>query len=101
MSEMKQLTRDEAIQIAKSGIWKKWTDREIAFFQLQQSKLCLDFDRFHKAVEGALDRSVWTHEFGNYNRLFLELVGLKEQADFEEVMDKLPKDKPKIIAVIK
>jgi hypothetical protein len=60
-----QFTEEEAIKIAESFIWKQWSDKEVVDFQLFQDKLCMDFSRFHEAIEKVLERSVWTHEFAN------------------------------------
>lgn len=67
--EGKQLTREEAIALDDSGWWKDKTAWEIAGFQLNQPRLCMPFDKFHEAVEAALGRPVWTHEFAVKGRL--------------------------------
>jgi len=36
---------------------------------LRQSRLCCPFDIFHEYVEAFMGRSVWTHEFGDPDRL--------------------------------
>ena len=48
---MEQLTKEQAIAFAESGEWKSWTDEQIVRFQLFQDKLCMDFGRFHEAME--------------------------------------------------
>ena len=57
------LTKDEAIALAESGWWKDKEPREIVRFQLFEDRLSMDFSAFHEAVEKALGRPVWTHEF--------------------------------------
>jgi len=31
---MRQLTKEQAIEFAESGIWKNWTDNQVVCFQL-------------------------------------------------------------------
>lgn len=73
---MRQLTKEEAIAFSESKVYEGWTDRQIAEFQMEQSKLCVPFDVFHRAIEKALGRPVFTHEFAfNYEGLRKELYG--------------------------
>jgi hypothetical protein len=97
---MKQLTEKEAIEFAKSKIWETWTDEQIVRFQLFQKKLCMDFGRFHQAIESVLGRSVFTHEFGlNYDGIVQEYLGTKEPPTFEEIINLIPEEKRIIIGV--
>jgi hypothetical protein len=43
---MKQLTKEQAIEIANSEEWKNWTNEEIVKLQLYQKKLCMPFSRW-------------------------------------------------------
>jgi hypothetical protein len=70
---MEQLTQAQALAMHDGGEWRDWTDEEIARFQLQQERLCIPFARFHAAVEAALKRPVFTHEFIDSVRLLAEL----------------------------
>ena len=91
---MKQITKEQAIAIGKSEVWKTWTDEEIVKFQLYQDKLAVPFSRFHQAVEKVLGHPVWTHEFGlNYQGLVQEYEGKKAKPSFEEIMGLIPKEK--------
>ena len=68
-----KLSEEEAIGIAKTGFWKDdWTDVELFELQINQQRLVMDFAAFHKATESALDRPVWTHEFGDFESLLSE-----------------------------
>ena len=58
---MEQLTEEQAIEFAKRKVYEDWTDEQIVRFQLFQKKLCMDFGRFHQAIEKVLDRPVYTH----------------------------------------
>ena len=74
--DMEQLTTEQAIAFHDSGAWEKMTSQERAVFQMAQDKLCMPFGEFHKAVEEALGRPVWTHEFGlNRDGIRAELEG--------------------------
>jgi hypothetical protein len=61
MSE--QLTRAQALAFHDSGYWREMTPVDLATFQLEQPFLCVPWSVFHDAVERALGRGVWTHEF--------------------------------------
>ena len=70
------------------------TPREIAEFQMEQDRLCVPFDVFHKAIEDALGRPVYTHEFGlNRDGLRKELNGEKESPTLEEIINLIPENK--------
>jgi hypothetical protein len=76
---MRTLTKTDAIAMAASGWWKDKSAREVVAYQLFQPLLCMDFGAFHEAVEKALGRSVWTHEFASGNSANLEKEFLGEQ----------------------
>jgi uncharacterized FlaG/YvyC family protein len=97
---MKQLTEKEAISIAESKIWEKWTNEEIVRFQLFQDRLCMNFSRFHEAMEKVLNRSIYTDEFGYRDKLVEEYLGIKEAPTFEEIINLIPKEKQIIILQI-
>lgn len=98
---MKQLTEKQAIAVADSGVWKEWTNEQIVRFQLFQKRLCMDPDRFHLAVEDVLGRSVWTHEFADYNRIKEEYLGTKTPPSLREIMDMIPVEKRIVISINK
>ena len=98
MSEMKQLTKEEAVAFYDSKVWEAWTHRQIAEFQMCQDKLCFPFDVFHEAIEKTLGRPVFTHEFGlNREGLMKELLGEKEPPTLEDILSWIPKDKLVVI----
>jgi hypothetical protein len=70
------MTKQEAIAKAATGWWKTATAQEIVALQLYEERACMPFDEFHEAIEKALGRPVYTHEFG------LNVSGLK--AEFEK-----------------
>jgi len=52
---------------ARYGDNKWWLSdnwAEMAYYQLSENMLLVDFGDFHKGVEELLGRPVWTHEFG-------------------------------------
>ncbi len=92
------LTREQAKELHDSGFWAELTAQEIAEFQLFTEQLCMPFGVFHKAIEEALGRSVWTHEFGlNANGLRAELRGDKGQPTMQDIMELIPEDKRIIV----
>ncbi len=90
---MTRLTEKAAIEFAKSGVWKEWTDEQVVKFQLYQDMLCMDFSRVHRAMEKVLGRPILTHEFAFTDQLVLEYEGKKGKPTFQEIMDLIPKDK--------
>lgn len=93
------MTRDEAVAMSESGWWKDKSPREIVAFQLYEEKLCMDFGDFHAAVERALGRPVYTHEFGlNIAGLKAEFEGKRTPASMTEIIGQLKEiGKPVII----
>jgi len=94
---MKELTKEQAIKFAKSGIWKDWNDEQIVRFQLFQRLICIDFDRFHQAMEKVLKRSILTHEFAFWKELQKEYLDVKPKPTFDEIINLIPKNKRIII----
>lgn len=91
---MKQLTKEQAIAFCENKIYEGMTSRQIAEFQLLQDILCVPFDVFHKAIEEALGRPVYTHEFAlNHDGLIKEFYGEKEPPTLEEIINIIPKKK--------
>jgi hypothetical protein len=95
------VSREEAIALYDSGFWKEMDYKERAKFQLFEKLLCMPFGVFHEAVEKALGRPVYTHEFGsgNINNLQRELLGEAPAPTLEEIVSLIPKDKQLLIAV--
>lgn len=90
---MKQLTEKQALAIAESDVWKNWTDEEVVKFQLFQERLCMNFSRFHSAIEKVLSRPVFTHEFAFPEYLRKEYLKEKEPPSFGEILGLIPKNK--------
>ena len=90
---MEQLTEKQAIAFYDSEVWKDWTSRQIAEFQMEQDKLCVPFGVFHKAIEETLGRPVWTHEFIFRDNLRKELYGEKSAPSLEEIINLIPANK--------
>lgn len=96
---MKQLTEQQAIVFAKSKEYEHWTDEQIVRFQLFQKRLCMDFGRFHQAMEAVLGRPVWTHEFADADRLKEEYLGTRSAPTMEEIINLIPEEKRLILNV--
>lgn len=91
---MKQLTKKQAIAFCENKLYEGMTSRQIAEFQMEQDRLCVPFDVFHKAITEALGRPVFTHEMGlNYDGLRKELYGENEPPTLEEIITLIPEDK--------
>jgi len=87
------MTREHAITLADSYWWAGVEPRRVAEFQLQEPLLCMPFDLFQMAVESALGRPVWTHEFAQPQRLIDELYGTQPRPSLEDILDLIPADK--------
>ncbi len=96
---MQELTEEQAIALAQSEFWHDMTAKQIAEFQLHTDRLCMPFDVFHKAVEDALGRSVWTHEFAFREKLCAELSGEASSPTFQQILELIPEEK-RIILVL-
>lgn len=100
MSNTRQLTKAEAIAFGESGAWKQMSHEERARFQIEQEYLCMPFGEFHEAVEKALGRPVWSHEFGlNVDGLKAELARTWSAPSFDEIVAMLPAEKCVIAAL--
>ena len=91
------MDKEQAIKLAESKWWEHAEARDIAAFQLQEEKLCLPFDVFHKAVEEAIGRPVWTHEFAGPEHLLAELKGEVPHRTFQEILELIPAEKRVIV----
>lgn len=95
------MTRDHAIELSATGWWKDKSARSICMFQLFEERMCMPFSEFHKAVEDALGRPVWTHEFGSagITGLQKELLGERPAPTFEEICELIPEAKRIVVNV--
>ena len=91
------MTEQQAVALFASKFWEPMSFHERAKFQLHEDRLCMPFSVFHEAVEKALGRPVWTHEFGlNREGLKLELVGAAAPT-MQQIIDLIPADKRLIV----
>lgn len=96
----RSIGRDTAIALAATKWWEGKSATEIATFCMEVKELCCPFGVFHEALEKALGRSVWTHEFGlNYDGLLAELRGDKTAPTFQEIVELIPAEKRILIQV--
>jgi hypothetical protein len=94
------MTTEEAIALAGTKFWEKMTPREIATFQMHEEKLCMPFGVFHKAIEEALGRPVWTHEFGlNAEGIKKELAGDAPMPTMTEILNLIPAEKRIVVGI--
>lgn len=92
------MTKQEAIKLSESGWWNDLSAREVALFQMKVKLLCMPFSDFHKALEKALGRGVFTHELGmNWDGIYKELLGGNPPPTLDEIMDLIPESKRVVI----
>lgn len=96
-----QLTQEEAIAFFENRKWEALDARTCALFQIQQERLCMPFDVFHKAVEETLGRPVFTHELAlNTDGLLREMKGRENTPTFDQILNLIPPDKRVVVAVL-
>ena len=87
------MTRDEALALIATRFWEEMDDVARFRFQINEERLCMPFEVFHKAAEVALGRSVWTHEFADPSRLWKEYAGDTPRPTFKEILALIPAEK--------
>ena len=99
-----ELSQKQAIELAKSDWWKGLPPDVVVAFQLFEDRLCMEFGDFHRGVEQALGREVWTHEFAFIGRLRKEFLELHPRVTLTEIMELIPPEKrvmvPNIVEAI-
>lgn len=70
---IKQLSREQAIELAENKLYLYMPARALVEFQLSQDKLFMPFDVYHSTLEKILGRPVLTHEFIKPKALLNEL----------------------------
>lgn len=90
-----QISKEQSIKLAESGVWKEWDPHKLVRFQLFQKRLSVDFAAFHEALEAVLDRPVFTHEMGiNYDGIVEEYLDVTNTSvpTFKELVEYIPED---------
>ena len=91
------MTKEQAVALSETRFWEEMTIEQRAAFQLFEDRLCMPFDVFHEAVEQALKRPVWTHEFADQEALRKEFLGDKSAPTMQEIIEMIPAEKRIII----
>lgn len=79
---MKQITKEQAVQIAESSSWKKLNPLQLAGFQLYQRIVFCDFGVFHGYLNEALKKG---ENFGNEGIRFRLEKSEDLQKNWEEI----------------
>ena len=66
------MTKEQAVEFYNSKKYETMSNLEIVKFQLFEPKMCMPFPIFQAAVEDALGRPVYTHEFADAEKLRTE-----------------------------
>ena len=96
---MEQFTKEQAIAFNEDKLYEPMSYRERAELQLFQQRLCMPFDVFHEAIEKALSRPIYTHEFAFIDELRKEFLGEKEPPTLEEILSLISKEKLIILEI--
>jgi hypothetical protein len=99
MGRAHSIGRDAAIALFETRWWESATDDEIVRVQLWTRELCMDFGRFHQAMEAVLGRPVWTHEFAEWGHLQDEVEGKVAAPSFDEIVAMIPEGKRIVIVI--
>jgi hypothetical protein len=83
-------TREQAVQLAKTGWWKNKPAKLIALFQLQEPHLCMDFSAFQDAVQEFSDSSLSTIAFTNPEGLLRMVSGGEPVPSLIELAKQIP-----------
>lgn len=90
--------KEKAIELAEARHWEGMTHLERACSQLNTVELTMPFEVFHEAVQEALGRPVWTHEFGlNWGGLIDELNGDAPRPTMQQIIELIPEEKRIVI----
>lgn len=95
------MTKNEAMALYESKFWEQMSFRDRAMFQMFEDLLCMPFDVFHEAIEKALGRPVFTHEFGlNREGLRRELLGESPAPTMGDIIALIPKSKRIVLSAV-
>lgn len=92
LEKMPHLTLKQAELVRDSGIWKKWSPKQLATFQAHQSHLAVDLDSFKEAASKILGRTLgyndltskeFRSEIDKINGLNIDSVFSKAYDDIE------------------
>ena len=90
------------VQAIRSKYENKWWESsdpfEVAWGQLNEPALIMYFGKFHEAIEKALGRPVYTHEFGlNAEGLKEEMQGKRPAPSLNEIIEMIPEEKRVVV----
>jgi len=84
-----QMTKEKAIEVYHSHIWKDWNDKDKIEFGLFNSCLCLPFREMKSALSRHLGRDVSKAMFAYADRLRQEYLGERGPPNFNIIMMEL------------
>lgn len=90
-----EITREQAVALSHTQFWQQMTPRDIAVLQLFTPRLCVPFSTFHEAIEKAVDRPVFSHEFGiqaMVDNLKQALLAGAPEPTFDELVELIPQE---------
>ena len=79
-----EISQETALRIIDTKWWEGLEPRDLAEIQFGQRLLCVPLHILQLALEKALRRSVWTHEFMDMKALRQELRGERAAPTHEE-----------------
>lgn len=94
---MKQLTKEQAIELGNSKWWRYVNNASIAAFQLTQETLCCPILVYKDALSRTLGRNVYTHELVEPELLIREMNREIKTPSVDEIIAMLTYDKTAVI----
>jgi hypothetical protein len=91
------LSKEEAIEIGKSGVWKEWDATKKVLVQLFNDLMCIPISEYQNALNEVLGRLVLTHELAYPDMLRDEYLTLRPPPTMQEIIDLMPGDRPLIV----
>lgn len=88
---MQQLDKTQAVEIYRSGLWKKWDHEQRVKCQLFQQRLCMPFKIFHQSLESVLKRHIQFTEFSNSADLIDEYINTHQLPSWKEIQLQISK----------
>lgn len=94
-SEFKSI--EDAVAFAETEWWESVPLVDAARYQLNEDKLVMPFDKFHRGIEKMLGRPVFTHEFAGVERLRAEAASMRDAPSLAEVLAMIPEEKRVVV----
>jgi hypothetical protein len=95
-----QFTREQAIAMYESGVWKNWTAEQVVRFQMFQERLCMEFSHLIRVCDDYIKTAKLCEE--KQHELMILKQDLSEtRAGIDRTLTHLKIDKPLALIIEK